>query len=746
LPAFTLPDFYLPHPARRNPHEPAARSHSEAWAERIGMLAEPGPTGAPIWDRATLAASDYPLMCAYTHPDCDQPTLELITDWYVWVFYFDDHFLARFKYRRDLPGARTHLARLDRLLTGPGQTSPEPENAVEAGLADLWARTVPARSGDWRRRFAASTHHLMVESLWELDNISRQRVANPIEYVEMRRRVGGAPWSANLVEHAVDAEVPPQLAARRPMRVLCDTFADGVHLRNDLFSYQREVAEEGENANAVLVFERFLRIPTQAAADLVGELLTSRLQQFEHTALTEIPLMLVENAATPAEWAAVSRYAQGLQDWQAGGHEWHARSHRYAGSASGRSPDPPRPTGLIGPTGPGSGTARITPGALGTRRRVAQHGHLPHGRRVGHLPLPELCLPFPHRTPSRHLDRARRHNLAWAESVGMFTPVPAAVAGDHWTAQLFTGFDFAHCAALIHADATADQLDLSSDWLAWGTYGDDLFSSRYGRARDLAGARAQQARLSLFLPPDAGPIPEPANPLERGLAELWRRSAATMPEPDRDRFRTAVETMTAAWVWEVKNLVEHRVPDPVDYLEMRRATFGSDLTISLAWLATASLVPEEIRQARALRQLDQAAQDAAGLINDLFSYQKEIQYEDEVHNLVFVLERFLGTDRLTARDLVARLIAERICQFESIVAGELPALCDDRQLSGPVRQQLSGYADRLRDWIAGIARWHATCDRYSASGLRARFAQPGRVPGQTTTFGRLPFARHIRNS
>src|SRR5262249_12873932 len=104
---------------------------------------------------------------------------------------------------------------------------------------------------------------------WELANIAEQRLPNPIEYVEMRRKVGGAPWSANLVEHAVGAEVPAEIAATRPMSVLRDTFADGVHLRNDLFSYQREVEDEGELANGVLVVERFLGCGTQAAADLV---------------------------------------------------------------------------------------------------------------------------------------------------------------------------------------------------------------------------------------------------------------------------------------------------------------------------------------------------------------------------------------------------------------------------------------------------------------------------------------------
>ena len=58
---------------------------------------------------------------------------------------------------------------------------------------------------------------------------------------------------------------PTGWPAPRPLRVLSDTFADAVHLRNDLFSYQREVQEEGENSNAVLVFERFFDCPTQEA-------------------------------------------------------------------------------------------------------------------------------------------------------------------------------------------------------------------------------------------------------------------------------------------------------------------------------------------------------------------------------------------------------------------------------------------------------------------------------------------------
>lgn len=322
---FSLPDFYVPYPARLNPHLEAARSHTREWARGMGML-----EGSGIWEERDLESHDYALLCSYTHPDCSAEALSLVTDWYVWVFFFDDHFLELFKRTPDREGGKRYLDRLPAFMPMErGAATPEPTNPVEAGLADLWARTVPAMSDAWRARFAESTENLLNESLWELSNIDEGRIANPVEYIEMRRKVGGAPWSAGLVEYAANAEVPDAVVASRPLRVLRDAFSDGVHLRNDLFSYQREVEEEGENSNGVLVLERFLGCSTQEAAEAVNDLLTSRLQQFENTALTELGPLCAEKGLTPDGTAAVLAYVKGLQDWQSGGHEWHMRSSRY---------------------------------------------------------------------------------------------------------------------------------------------------------------------------------------------------------------------------------------------------------------------------------------------------------------------------------------------------------------------------------------------------------------------------------
>ena len=699
------------------------------------MLDSPKPGGGLIWDEPDLARMDYGLMCAYTHPDCDGSTLDLITDWYVWVFFFDDDFLEQFKYSRDLPAAKAYVDRLELFMTTGDEPPPEPENAAEAGLKDLWERTVPSMSGEWRRRFIHSTHNLMVESMWELDNIDRGRIANPIEYVQMRRRVGGAPWSADLVEYAAGAEVPDRLAGTRPMQVLSDTFSDAVHLRNDLYSYQREVQEEGENSNAVLVFERFFDCSTQDAAELVNDLLTSRLQQFETTALTEVPSLLVEHAASVPEQAAVAAYVKGLQDWQSGGQEWHARSSRYMNDGGATGPP-------SGPTGLGTSAATL---AMGVRHRVRQHSHRPF-EPVGPLPLPEFSMPFPVRT-SPHLDDARRHSVGWARDMGFFDSVPGTPAGGVWDEDRFIGIDLAHCAAMIHADADPEQLNLSTDWLSWGTYGDDYFPIVFGATRDLPAAKLCDDRLSAFMPlDDDALVPEPTNQLERGLADLWRRTTEPMSADARQEFRGAVERMTASWVWELANQAQNRIPDPIDYIEMRRRTFGSDMTASLARLAYPDVVPPEIYRTRVMHELDTAAQDYACFTNDLFSYQKEIEFEGEVHNLVLVIENFLGVDRRRARDIVADLMKARMQEFEHIIATDMPAMFEEHDLDEEVRTILTQHADDLKEWLSGILEWHRECVRYTEPELlrlRGETAAPSfsfLPSGLGTSAARIPTA------
>ncbi|MEU8434026.1 germacradienol/geosmin synthase [Streptomyces sp. NPDC029216] len=709
---FQLPEFYLPYPARLNPHLEEARAHTKRWARGLGML-----EGSGVWEEGDLDSHDYALLCSYTHPDCDSEVLSLVTDWYVWVFFFDDHFLEMYKRTQDRHGAKAYLDRLGAFMPMDlAEGFPEATNPVEAGLADLWARTVPVMSADWRERFSLSTKNLLDESMWELANINIGRVANPLEYIEMRRKVGGAPWSAGLVEF-VAAEVPARVAHSRPLAVLRDAFSDAVHVRNDLFSYRREVTDEGELSNAVLVLETFLGCTTQEAAEVSNDLITSRLQQFEQTALAELPRLFAEHALGPDEIAAVLAYVKGLQDWQSGGHEWHMVSSRYmneGAKSTARLTLPFLPGGL--------GTSAFDLGAVFTRRsmemRRRSFTHVPF-ERTGPSVIPDIRMPFP-LSFSPHLAYAREESVQWSRRMGLLEPQPGDPGSAIWSEEKVRGYDFALCSAAIDPDATREALLLNALWLTWGTYADDYYPVVFGQTGNLAAAKATTARLISMMPlDDAGPAVAPVTVLERSLTDLWARTARGMTAAGREEFRATMVSMLESWVWEVENQFHRRIPDPVDYAEMRRRTFGSQMTMYMCRLGKEGRgIPDAIYRSGTIQSLENAAADIGCLINDIVSYQKEVEFEGEMHNHLVVTRNFFDIGYPEALHICHSLLTQRTEEFQHIVARQLPQLYEDWKLDAAARAGLDAYVTDLQNWLAGVLNWHLKTRRYGEEDLR----------------------------
>ena len=104
--------------------------------------------------------------------------------------------------------------------------------------------------------------------------------------------------------------------------------------------------------------------------------------------------------------------------------------------------------------------------------------------------------------------------------------------------------------------------------------------------------------------------------------------------------------------------------------------------------------------------------DYACMLNDVFSYLKEIQYEGEVHNIVRVIENFLGVSQSRAFEIAYALMDARLGQFVRSVDVDLPKFFEDRSLDAAARASLTRYADELKDWIAGIINWHKGTSRY----------------------------------
>src|SRR5262249_48980888 len=113
-----------------------------------------------------------------------------------------------------------------------------------------------------------------------------------------------------------------------------------------------------------------------------------------------------------------------------------------------------------------------------------------------------------------------------------------------------------------------------------------------------------------------------------------------------------------------------------------------------------------------------------------FSYQKEIEYEGEIHNAILVVQNFFGIDYPTALGVVHDLMTQRMRQFEHVIAHELPVVYEDFGLSDEERRAVGVYVADLQNWMAGILNWHQQVDRYKSAYLarRAHGFLPDRPP------------------
>ncbi|GLZ31706.1 hypothetical protein Lesp02_38940 [Lentzea sp. NBRC 105346] len=297
--------------------------------------------------------------------------------------------------------------------------------------------------------------------------------------------------------------------------------------------------------------------------------------------------------------------------------------------------------------------------------------------------IPEFHMLFEART-NPHLDQLRDRTRQWVRDKGFLdTGV--------WTPESLEAADYGLFFALANPDADAEHLDLLVDWSNWGWFMDDYFVEAFGRSRNLVGAKAFVERVKALTPIDGSTPPEPAGPVEQALADLWSRTLPILPVAARERFPQLMDDMMSSQLWELHNDAQSRVPDPVDFVEMRRKTVGADFLAVMAALGAGVEVPDT-REARTLLQI---FGDIIGLHNDIVSFEKDVTGEGSINNAVLAVRDFFGGELSDAVRVVNDLITARLREFQT-VAAEAPA----------------AFVKVLESFMAGYFDWAGRSGRY----------------------------------
>lgn len=314
----------------------------------------------------------------------------------------------------------------------------------------------------------------------------------------------------------------------------------------------------------------------------------------------------------------------------------------------------------------------------------------------------EFYMPWQSRR-SPHIHVSRQHAVEWAEEMGYFAQGNDA----GWSKERFKRTDFALHAAMFCPEAPKATLDVIADIWAWAFFIDDLFVRQFVQHRDAAAASAFVARLPAFMPPEIGlgDAPSPGNEVERSLADVWSRIAPSMSLGWRRRFAHDLHDMPASWLWELDIAIEERQPTVLEFVEMRRRTFGAAWVLDLIEFASDAEVPDAIYRSRPIRLLNHAFADVLMLHNDVFSVEKEVA-DGERGNAVLVARDVLRCDLTLAGQVVNHIVNARIRQAEHTMANEVAPLLEAHDLKSRERAGVHAYTQGLRDGMAGDLEWY----------------------------------------
>ncbi|MCA2211698.1 terpene synthase family protein [Jidongwangia harbinensis] len=307
-----------------NPHADRARAHLGEWVRRTGLVLRPSAL-------TRFRHADFGGFAAMVHPSADADRLDLVADWFAWLFLVDDQ-LDDGADGRAPDRLRAVVEQLVGVLDGarpPARSAP-----VAAALADLWHRTSTGASGRWRRLFAGHLRSCLVTAAtWEAGNRRDGVVPGERDYIENRRHTGAIYVCMDLIDIVEDLDVPDAVYDSVWFRAALDAACDVVCWTNDVYSLEKEHAL-GEFHNLVSVIEHHHRTTPEEAVARVCAAIETRTTEF-----LSAEAELRDRFARQAH--VIDRYTAGMRSWMRGNVDWSSRTPRYrnSGGAPGRPAD-----------------------------------------------------------------------------------------------------------------------------------------------------------------------------------------------------------------------------------------------------------------------------------------------------------------------------------------------------------------------------------------------------------------------
>ncbi len=292
------------------------------------------------------------------------------------------------------------------------------------------------------------------------------------------------------------------------------------------------------------------------------------------------------------------------------------------------------------------------------------------------LTLPSFYMPFRARM-NQHTAQARIQSRKWAQEHGL-------ISAGGWDFRRFDGIDLAGLCGQTHPDADAARLTLVACWYIWLYFVDDFYTESVMSASGVAGS---------------------------ALTDLWSETQPLMGDDWCGRFTESNLRGLEEHAHEQANTLSGRVPSPLEYAAMRRRGNNGKWAAELVESAIGAALPPVMAHSLVIRELLDCFGDIVRLHNDIVSYNRETQQENEVNNGVLVLATARGCSPQQAAETVNDTLTMRVRHFEHLITVDLPVAVDLHRLDEVERETVTRYAGALGDHLAGYYAWQHTSTR-----------------------------------
>ncbi|GGK79085.1 terpene synthase family protein [Mangrovihabitans endophyticus] len=311
-------DIECPFPYQVNPFLEQARERLVAWTARTGLL---GTARA----RERFDRADFGWFAAMVYPTADEDAIDLMVQWFAWLFLVDDQ-LDDGSFGRSPERMAESVGQMRAILSGAEPGGPLPP--VAGALADLWTRTCLHASPAWQARYLAHLEQcLITATMWEAENRVQGRVPDEQTYIAKRRHTGAIYVCMDLIEIASRVEIPEECYGRPDLVRALDASSDVVVWVNDVYSLAKE-RSLGEVHNLVYVIEHHRGISEREALEVIRAMTEERTNDF-----LDAERRLLCDHPDDHQW--LGPVLAGMRTWMRGNLDWSRRTKRYTETPAG---------------------------------------------------------------------------------------------------------------------------------------------------------------------------------------------------------------------------------------------------------------------------------------------------------------------------------------------------------------------------------------------------------------------------